>query len=251
MAVIILMGGFLALMAEASASDIDLGTIERKIAREPKYAGSPGYVLFVFGEKGETRIWAVIDRSAKKGGQDVLYWDRNGDGDLTGEDEQIRPQAVKSFFRGRRKYSRFQIGDVRGKENGTDGSEVLHRGATLYYYQGGRVRFSLRHESKHRMWLSKPLGEKPFSFGRTPAEAPIIRVGGPRVPIALWIHPVLQVGKRSTLCGAVGFRGLGEGAFVTLSYRAVPAGEDPVAFFHFVLSGDRRKVVKVPLTKRC
>src|SRR5436853_400879 len=61
----------------------DLKTIDRRVEREPKYhSGKPEYCLLVFGAKAEARVWLVKDG-------DVLYVDRNGNGDLTEDGEKI------------------------------------------------------------------------------------------------------------------------------------------------------------------
>src|SRR5262245_9126686 len=62
----------------------DLSKVDRTIGKEPAYESQskPKYCLVVFGPEAKTRIWLVLDG-------DVLYADRNGDGDLTGKDERI------------------------------------------------------------------------------------------------------------------------------------------------------------------
>lgn len=55
----------------------DLAKIDRTIAKEPAYrTKTPKYGLLVFGPEGKDRVWLVHDG-------DVLYVDRNGNGDLT------------------------------------------------------------------------------------------------------------------------------------------------------------------------
>src|SRR5215831_13810140 len=60
----------------------DLSKIARTIGKEPAYQSKPKYCLVVYGPEAKTRVWLVLDG-------DVLYADRNGDGDLTGKDERI------------------------------------------------------------------------------------------------------------------------------------------------------------------
>src|SRR5712692_6505008 len=61
----------------------DLAKVERKIAKEPAYqTKTPRYCLLVFGLDAKTRVWLVLDG-------DVLYVDRNGNGDLNEENEKI------------------------------------------------------------------------------------------------------------------------------------------------------------------
>src|SRR5262249_53623687 len=74
---------FLAVGA-APASAADLAKIDRTISKEPAYKNKPKYCLVVFGTEAKTRIWLVQDG-------DVLYVDRNGNGDLTEKDELLRP----------------------------------------------------------------------------------------------------------------------------------------------------------------
>jgi len=64
--------------------------IEKKIAKEPKYVAAPRYALFVLDEAGRFKAWAVFDKSSADAPYyDVLYFDRNGDGDLTAPDERF------------------------------------------------------------------------------------------------------------------------------------------------------------------
>ena len=84
--------GLLMPIVAASAGDApDLSKIERRIAKEPAYVcKAPLYGLYVFGPKATTRVWAVFDKSsADKQGYDVLYFDRNANGDLTESSKRI------------------------------------------------------------------------------------------------------------------------------------------------------------------
>src|SRR5215831_18005653 len=59
------------------ALGVDLTKIERTIAKEPVYQSkSPSYGLLVFGPEAKSRAWVVLDG-------DILYVDRNCNGDLT------------------------------------------------------------------------------------------------------------------------------------------------------------------------
>jgi WD40 repeat protein len=80
----LLAGAVLLLAPPAQAQD--LAKIERKIAKEPAYqTKTPKYCLLVFGLDAKTRVWLVQDG-------DTLYVDRNGSGDLTGDDKQSGPE---------------------------------------------------------------------------------------------------------------------------------------------------------------
>ncbi|MBK8977600.1 MAG: hypothetical protein IPM29_16945 [Planctomycetes bacterium] len=76
--------------AGASYREIDYATLDRSIVAEPDYAAEPRYALFVFGHAGEARMWAVLDKSDPAlDHYDVLYFDRDADGDLTDDGERI------------------------------------------------------------------------------------------------------------------------------------------------------------------
>ena len=64
-------------------SSIDLTQINRSIRREPEYTSEPHYALIVIGLEAEHRSWLVMD------GNDTLYFDRNGNGDLTEPEDRI------------------------------------------------------------------------------------------------------------------------------------------------------------------
>ncbi|HET6162142.1 MAG TPA: hypothetical protein VFG37_00630 [Planctomycetota bacterium] len=67
-----------------------LPQIDRKLAKEPKYVAAPRYALFVLDEAGRFKAWAVFDKSSADAPYyDVLYFDKNGDGDLTAPDERF------------------------------------------------------------------------------------------------------------------------------------------------------------------
>src|SRR6516165_4437800 len=91
-----------ALMLWASpAWSADLAKIDRRIAREPAYqTKAPRYCLLVFGPEAKTRVWLVQDG-------DVLYVDRNGNGELTEEGKRVKLEQQGDGFR------TFKAGDVR------------------------------------------------------------------------------------------------------------------------------------------
>jgi hypothetical protein len=80
----------LAMVAPALAGEptaIDLAQIDRSIVKEPRYVDRPHYALIVVGPRAEHRSWLVMD------GDDSLYFDRNGNGDLTDPDDHIQLDA--------------------------------------------------------------------------------------------------------------------------------------------------------------
>ena len=57
--------------------------LERKIAKEPKYTGTPYYLMLAFDAEGKERSWMVLDG-------ETLYVDLNGNGDLTDDGGPIK-----------------------------------------------------------------------------------------------------------------------------------------------------------------
>jgi hypothetical protein len=75
-------------LSGASAQAIDGSAIERSLVKEPRYqSADPQYCLLVLGPEAKIRVWVVLDG-------DVLYLDRNGNGDLTESGERLLPKSV-------------------------------------------------------------------------------------------------------------------------------------------------------------
>jgi hypothetical protein len=64
------------------AQAVDYSKVIRPIAKEPAYQQPPKYALLLFGKECMLRVWVVLDG-------DIVYLDRNGDGDLTGANERF------------------------------------------------------------------------------------------------------------------------------------------------------------------
>src|SRR4051812_15300400 len=72
------------LLAGPAGRAADLSKIDRTILKEPAYATrQPRYCLLVFGPEASARVWVVVDG-------DIVYVDRNGNGDLTEAGERVR-----------------------------------------------------------------------------------------------------------------------------------------------------------------
>jgi hypothetical protein len=69
-------------IGSSQAAALDPSKIDRTIAKEPTYRLKPQYCLLVCGPDAKTRVWVVLDG-------DILYVDRNGDGDLTEEGKRV------------------------------------------------------------------------------------------------------------------------------------------------------------------
>ena len=98
----VFVGLFACLSQKAKA--VDLTKIDRTIAKLPKFhTEHPQFCLLVFGADADKRVWLVQDG-------DVLYVDRNGDGDLTESDERIA--ADPDVGKGQEGVYEFKVGDI-------------------------------------------------------------------------------------------------------------------------------------------
>ena len=96
------------------AALIDLSKIDRSIAKEPSYRSEPHFALLVFGPQAAHRSWLVMD------GENLLFLDRNGNGDLTDAEDRIEldAEATKKVRiaagSGYSGFNVFEIGTVAG-----------------------------------------------------------------------------------------------------------------------------------------
>ncbi len=186
---------------------IDLTKIERTIRKEPTYQSkSPKYCLLVFGPEAKTRVWLVLNG-------DVLYADRNGNGDLTEEGERV--ESTGTAGHGGRQFHVPGIMET--------GSKVEH---TL------RVTAPKAQDQTCDLELVVTLGDHRTQFsdnelrcGDRPDTAPIVHFNGP-LTLRLGDDQVFVRGsKPKDLRVEIGTPGLGKGTFAALAHRH---GESPV-----------------------
>src|SRR5688500_8316633 len=150
----------------------DLSKVERRLVKEPAYrCKQPLYGLYVFGPQARTRVWAVLDKTKPDGAAyDILYFDRNADGDLTAADERIEGKAVQGNIT-------FDVGTF------TDPlTKHEHKGLTISNRDGDAdppttfLKMEWRGKVLVRGGYAQTSG--PYSqFAKTPAEAPVFWPG--------------------------------------------------------------------------
>jgi hypothetical protein len=146
---------------------VDLATIDRVIKQEPIYSsGSPRYCLLVFGPRAEGRAWLVRDG-------DVLYVDRNGNGDITEEGEKLAPfvpaegRAAKEL----KDWVLFRTGPL-----------APNPGPVSRRYPDLLVAFSSEHALmvlEHPQWPQVVGYAEPLMFSTGSRDAPILHFDGP------------------------------------------------------------------------
>lgn len=230
-------------LAASPASAVDLEKLDHPLRKEPAYQSKlPKYCLVVLGPKAETRVWLVLDG-------DVLYVDKNGNGDLTEAGEKIgitTPNQDPANF-----------GEV--EITAGTGTKKPKLSAAAWNWLNRRqnpqrqleVTLSCTTEDGTRFvaWGDE---KSPLKFGDRPADAPIVHFGGPLV-MGLEIRGPL-VRKSATefeLNMAVGCKGRGPGAFAAMIYTPVPMDAYPKAVFEF--PGPTPEPIKVEtfIKQRC
>jgi hypothetical protein len=231
----------LALLAvnSAPAGAVDLTKIDRTIAKEPAYKSKPKYCLMVFGPEAKNRVWIVLDG-------DMVYVDRNGNGNLTEKGErlkQVRPAPRQEFptvslslpgEKDRQIHLQLLVHHIRIEGEAQEGP---HPGVTV------------RIDGKE--WHA-PCEQ----FTNRPQEAPIIHFDGALTFLLPYAQPTFVPGKSTNLVIYTGTLGLGN---YTFSWRRaielVGLGAELQAEIEFPNKNPKGKPIRtwvtVPLDNQC
>lgn len=211
----------------------DLTKIDRTIAKEPAYKNKPKYCLLVFGLEAKHRVWLVQDG-------DVLYVDKNGNGDLTEAGEKVAAEknegaepAVFTFTIpelrvGERLHRNMRV-EVDKLERYADGDKRIkpflakNPDARAYFVVidvevpgwkgsgiGGRVAQAAGHVAEGGI----------NQFADRVQDAPILHFDGP-LRITLSVQAELRIGREEKLTLGVGSRGHGPGTQTIIAYDGV------------------------------
>jgi hypothetical protein len=139
----------------------ELSQIDRTIAKGPKCQSKPKYCLLVFGLDAKTRVWLVLDG-------DVLYVDRNGTGNLTGEDEKVPRGNAQGQVPGS-----FACGDIVDVDGKTRYLELTVSGTS----EEGEMSVEINLDGKHGQSAGVDANGH-LQFADSPRGAPIIHFDG-------------------------------------------------------------------------
>lgn len=167
----------------AAALALDLTRIERSLRKEPTYVSKPEYCLLVFGREAKVRVWVVLDA-------DLLYLDRNGDGDLTAPDERLAAHSVHRQIEQRPEVEVIRIFERKGWREKDE--PILTCGPHVQWFYLFQL---IPHQdqldvSNARLWHERPIDlavttktggaqRSQLRFGPSPREAPILHFEGP------------------------------------------------------------------------
>jgi len=212
----------------------DLAKIDRAIAKEPVYKTEPKYCLLVFGPEAKTRVWLVVDG-------DVLYVDRNGNGDLTETGKQVRVVKPKNGA-----YPRFEAGDILEAE-----TKIKHTGLTLMKVDKA-MHLEIRAEGK-RLQIAYTDAGGVLQFADQAKSAPIVHINGP-LTMGFVMPQLWTRGKEAlNFQVAIGTPGLGNGTFACMGYQEVPNNAHPLVKIDFPAGTGGMAQVRTQfrLTHRC
>jgi hypothetical protein len=200
----------------ASSAGPDLARLRATPLKEPAYTCKrPLYGLAAFGPRAEKAVWMVLDKSKPEGSlYDVLFIDRQGDGDLTREGQRLTPGADKHF-----RLPNFidpatgvKHGDLAVRVEGDNPTVMLRlRWRNKFSFGGGYpeeseqgyLRFSERAAEAPVVWLC---GDEPFRFQR-------------------WYGGKLPIGGKEDFKVFLGQPGRGPSTFCAAQEHILPAQE--------------------------
>lgn len=268
---------FVGLLAPPAAAGPDLAKIDRTIRKEPAYqTKSPRYCLLVFGPEAKTRVWLVLDG-------DVLYVDRDGDGDLTGAGEREEVPTFKPgdgpFHEGEREVNLGSVKDGGRTHTELTFSQLRYRKTLgkLDANQKGKaaewqayldeirqdapdgvadmvtVKLADSDDKSPVRWFAWIDDGGHLRFGDSKEAAPVVHFGGPLTMLvnpSAKIRPDPEPDDHFTV--HIGSAGVGRGSFAYSSYDRVPEGVFPVVEIDYpAVAGKEPVRERYELKQRC
>jgi hypothetical protein len=230
----------------AGAAEIpDLGKIQRRLAKEPAYkADQPLYGIYVFGPEARTRVWAIFDKSRPDAPDyDVLYFDRNADGDLTAPGDRIAGKVAGDGVT-------FDVGsftDPLTRQKHTELSITRHGG------EAPRVMLRMKWCGKVVIQGGYAPDVGPYTqFATTPAKAPVLwpAADGP-LSFQFWQLKPLAVGQADDVRVFLGHRGHGRNTFCAVPDTFLPATVPVLATLLYTDKDGKEHRARAELRERC
>jgi hypothetical protein len=245
------------LAGPTAARAADLAKVDRTIKKEPAYGSQPRYCLLVFGPEAKTRVWLVQDG-------DVIYVDRNGNGDLTDEGEKVAPKNKEGVDvrDGPLTHKGLVVHRMSATEDLVGSAKEFQRikaaGAEPWIWTvrvaAERPAADTRKLPRHIRYVVNGDGQGWLVFARRPQDAPVIHFNGPWTLELQDVKQRLTAGHESMLQVGVGSRGVGPGTFSWALYPdTIPADAYPKAEVTFPprAPGEEPARRKYTLKERC
>ncbi len=228
------------------AADLpDLAAIDRRIVREPAYTAKvPLYGLLAFGPRAEKHVWLVLDRSKPNAPfYDVLYIDRNADGDLTAADERLLGKVEE-------KSTVFRLPEFRDPATGR-----VHTAFTVRVEgaSADAVMVGLNWQGRRRMGGGYPTDDGDYmKFTPQPAQAPVLwfQGDGP-FRFQRWHSDRLTIGGDDEFRVFLGQIGFGPSSFCAFQTHVLPAEEKVSATLIYRDRDGKERRAVYALKERC
>ena len=257
----------LTLLVSGAGGAADLKKLDRRIGKEPAYQSkSPRYLLLAFGPEAKDRAWLVLDG-------DVLYVDRDGDGDLTKPGNKVTAKKDEPRDQG----LLFEAGDLTldGKKHTQlkVGFSPLKRLTFGEFAKRADLAAALKADPDVEVVTLMIEAEAPHLKARgrvtlvagpidldgalvpakKPADAPVVHLAGPVQVTFYGNRPTLRRGRSSDFILAAGTPGLGGGTFCLIGYDGtIPDDIRPAADVTFPPAKDGEPVKKrFEFAERC
>ena len=235
------LGASLVLVMPGAAGELpDLAKLDRTILKQPAYtAKQPLYGLLVFGAKADKRIWIVLDKSKPDAAQhDVLYIDRNADGDLTASDERLTS-----------KNGEFALPELKDPATGAIHTEFRLR----LRDEKATVMVNLKWRGKLPMGGGYPPDPDEYmKLSPKPETAPVVwfQGDGP-FRFQRWYGRQLTVGGADDLKVFLGQTGHGPSSFCAFTTHVLPDAEAVQATLIYTDKDGKERREVCPLKERC
>lgn len=219
----------------APALAIDLTKVGRKLTREPHYkTQTPAYCLAVFGRQAKLAVWLVLDG-------DVLYVDRNGNGDVTEADERItNPKKTQEGLFFVLRQTTYEIGEL----TTADGKSAWHD-VSVRKFGDEEEQVLISATGEYEQWAGPKLA-------KSPEAAPIVHFGGP-LTMRLASYNLVTGAEGEELFAQIGTQGVGDDSFAVISYETIPEELYPLAEIELppAQPGGKPFLIKVVFNGRC
>jgi hypothetical protein len=209
----------------------------------------------VFGPEAKTRVWAIFDKSSPDAPfYDILYFDRNADGDLTSPEKRIVGKGAPGSVT-------FDIGsftDPLTKQTHTEMSITRHGSDDSH--RAGRNEGIPSMVMLQMKWCDKVLirgGYAPdvgpyTQFATTPAKAPVLWPGadGP-FSFQFWQLKPLPIGQSEDVRVFLGHQGHGRHSFCAVPDTFLPKTVPVVATLLYTDRDGKERRAQAELRERC
>lgn len=238
----------MAIVIVPAAKGGDLKSIDRTITKQPAYKSKAvKYGLLVFGVEAKNRVWLAHDG-------DILYVDRNGNGDLTEDGERIAAAPRDQGAASEDTAQEFEIREL--AVGGFVHRNVIVQCDSRSYSIGAEIAIPGWKGSGIDGRVRQQCGSDPaggLQFAEHPQKAPVIHFAGPW-QILLQETTELRVGRTADLFLALGSCGIGPGTTAWIEYAGIiPRDRHPVAVISFAPARGNTNAVRerFELKERC